>query len=869
MRLRALHLTNVRKFTARRASITGIGDGITVVSQPNEFGKSTFFDAIHALFFERYGSSGKALKSLQPYAGGAVEIAAEIDTDAGAFRIEKRFILRKTARIVRLADQTIVAQDDEAERWIEGLLGGAGAGPAGLLWVRQGVVAFDPKDDRQRETRRDLLSSVAGEIEAMTGGRRMDRVRKRLDDDLGLITTRTGRMSGAWKEAAEDVARLEGEFDALARRCVDLAQALTDRQDAEKALSRLTDPAASARREAAFAAADAAMADAARHAALRITAEQERNTAAVLARQARAVFDGYMTALAAHAAAQTAQTTAIDRDHNAQAQVAQAAKTMNAAQIAHQQADAAHKAARASLDAARARIDARRARAEADRLTLTLQKAETACETRDAARARRDASPATAAWLRQAEDASAEVARRDAALQAQATRLRIKYSGAARVTDAGHPLPGDTDIALPGATTLDMPGIGQMVLTPTISVDGDKARAALAQAHDALAARLAAAGAPDIAAARTLATTRAGAAQAADLAEAVLATLAPDGIDALRAARAAAVHAAGDAPLHDAPVDDTGANAADAANTAATARAALDAATATHARAREAAATAAADAANQAREVDRTAAAIASDDGPDANRAELARNDARAIGALGAAQTALATIEAEAPDTETLRAELDRATTALKSATKEIDAQRLRKATRDAEIRTLAGEGIEERRDTCADRLHDARALEGRLNARARALIRLRDALEAERDAARDAYFGPVQAELAPLLAILHGDAALRFESDTLLPMALTRGAVEETFDALSGGTREQIAILTRLAFARLFARQGRHMPIVLDDALVYSDDDRIIAMFTALTRVARDQQIIVFSCRQLAFQDLGGARPMVDLTDA
>ena len=73
--------------------------------------------------------------------------------------------------------------------------------------------------------------------------------------------------------------------------------------------------------------------------------------------------------------------------------------------------------------------------------------------------------------------------------------------------------------------------------------------------------------------------------------------------------------------------------------------------------------------------------------------------------------------------------------------------------------------------------------------------------------------------ELKPLLSILHRDAALTFDSNSLLPMGLTRGLAEETLDDLSGGTREQIAILTRLAFARLFARQGRHMPIVLDDA--------------------------------------------------
>lgn len=66
MKLRALHLTNVRRFTGKRASITGIGSGITVVSEANEFGKSTFFDALHALFFEEFSSSARPVKSLQP-----------------------------------------------------------------------------------------------------------------------------------------------------------------------------------------------------------------------------------------------------------------------------------------------------------------------------------------------------------------------------------------------------------------------------------------------------------------------------------------------------------------------------------------------------------------------------------------------------------------------------------------------------------------------------------------------------------------------------------------------------------------------------------------------------------------------------------
>jgi uncharacterized protein YhaN len=101
--------------------------------------------------------------------------------------------------------------------------------------------------------------------------------------------------------------------------------------------------------------------------------------------------------------------------------------------------------------------------------------------------------------------------------------------------------------------------------------------------------------------------------------------------------------------------------------------------------------------------------------------------------------------------------------------------------------------------------------------------------------------------------------SAHTFDDRTLLPQTILRNGLEEDVERLSGGMREQLSVLTRLAFARLLARDGRPAPVILDDALVYSDDDRIEKMFDALHRQSRDQQIIVFSCRQRAFQKLGG----------
>ena len=115
--------------------------------------------------------------------------------------------------------------------------------------------------------------------------------------------------------------------------------------------------------------------------------------------------------------------------------------------------------------------------------------------------------------------------------------------------------------------------------------------------------------------------------------------------------------------------------------------------------------------------------------------------------------------------------------------------------------------------------------------------------------------------DLVTPLRLFWPEAELRLDPETLLPTALVRTGTEEHFDILSGGTQEQIALLVRLAFARMLAKTGAPAPVILDDAIVHTDDDRIERMFDALTRQAHDLQIVVFSCRQKAFRDLGGRR--------
>ena len=92
-------------------------------------------------------------------------------------------------------------------------------------------------------------------------------------------------------------------------------------------------------------------------------------------------------------------------------------------------------------------------------------------------------------------------------------------------------------------------------------------------------------------------------------------------------------------------------------------------------------------------------------------------------------------------------------------------------------------------------------------------------------------------------------------------PVGLGRQDLVEDTERLSEGTQEQIAVLTRLGFGRLLADRGLAAPVILDDALVYADDDRIERLFMALRTASAHHQVIVLTCRSRLFEALGGTR--------
>ena len=122
-------------------------------------------------------------------------------------------------------------------------------GPAGLLWVRQGQAGLHRRDKRENEhaqlARRNLLTSVASEVDAMTGGRRMEVARSQCRAELAQYFTGSGREKkggplAAKRQETSSLGERHAELRDVARK---LRTALANRRQLQRELDGWLDPA--------------------------------------------------------------------------------------------------------------------------------------------------------------------------------------------------------------------------------------------------------------------------------------------------------------------------------------------------------------------------------------------------------------------------------------------------------------------------------------------------------------------------------------------------------------------------------------------------------------------------------------------------
>lgn len=143
---------------------------------------------------------------------------------------------------------------------------------------------------------------------------------------------------------------------------------------------------------------------------------------------------------------------------------------------------------------------------------------------------------------------------------------------------------------------------------------------------------------------------------------------------------------------------------------------------------------------------------------------------------------------------------------------------------------------------------------------RADAAALLHSTFEEHRSAAHRRYIRPFGDEIERLGRIVFG-ATFEVGLDEDLSIA-TRSLDGETlaFGQLSTGAQEQLGVLSRLACARLVSDDGG-VPVVLDDALGWTDPERLDLMGAAISTAGDDCQVIVLTCVPERYAGIGKAR--------
>jgi energy-coupling factor transporter ATP-binding protein EcfA2 len=172
------------------------------------------------------------------------------------------------------------------------------------------------------------------------------------------------------------------------------------------------------------------------------------------------------------------------------------------------------------------------------------------------------------------------------------------------------------------------------------------------------------------------------------------------------------------------------------------------------------------------------------------------------------------------------------------------------------ELRTLMLSGHYESKEEAAAKVEQARGDLERLERQAAAAKRLWETLSTERRRVVEKLTAPVTLRVRPYLQELFPGCGLD-AGDGLDILGLQSQQLNEPFDELSGGAQEQISLVTRIGLAEVLAAEGT-LPLILDDALINTDPERIRRIQRLLFRAADNLQIILFSCHDVLFDGLG-----------
>lgn len=861
-----MRLTRItlRDFRGVGDSTVEFGPGVTVVEGPNEIGKSSVAHAIRFIREVKASSKHRDIVAAKPI-GRDVGPEVEIELQTGPYDLtyRKRWLKSPITELsIRTPKPEQVSGDPAHERFLAILAETVDLDLLEAMDVLQGQ-SLDQPDLTKISSLRQALDNSAEDQDGH------DVLMGKIDAEFGKYFTAGGRPAKEYKAAAEAQPSLNSSVEGLTLRSSAMDTLTTDSADATALLSRLSKESETSKTDLADHEKDALALEALRgvvRAAL--TEVDDANRLHTSSTHALAARGTLRNDLATRQSATEADSTEVERLETKHDDLQ---KAFGIVKARSQRLEKDHEDARLEARAASQSVDRKQNHIQVEELSGQAERAEAAEDDRLSAVAELEIASldedalsnltALATELRVAESARSSAAATVIVTPTSTHKVEVD----AEVIPTGEPFEAlalDTvHIEVDGLVSIEVrPG------TPPLELD----RAVNEARHD-LTTAFADVGVGSLEEARQMVNRRRAAESALTNSVAALTALLGDSTLKIVKGRLAVVSAriALDTELE--PTDDLAALerksqlAAGAEETALGGlgdaqaeleqhRQAVDDAREESVRAR-----AALDVAEQER--NRVA--------DDLRLARLERDDSVLEQAVEVADQGVADKRAAADvatenlgsaDPDTLDMLVTNARALVISKDEEVKQTQSRVDQLSAVLKVREAEGIYDQLSAAEAARETGQAQYDRLHRSAEATKLLRNALLSHRDEAQKKYAAPFREKIERLGKVVFGRDFQVEISNGLSIETRTLDGKTVPFDSLSAGAREQLSLLGRLACAQLVdAVSGA--PVVLDDAMGFSDPKRLTALNAVLGEVGRSAQVILLTCQPERFSGIGGAQ--------
>ena len=214
----------------------------------------------------------------------------------------------------------------------------------------------------------------------------------------------------------------------------------------------------------------------------------------------------------------------------------------------------------------------------------------------------------------------------------------------------------------------------------------------------------------------------------------------------------------------------------------------------------------------------------------------------------------------QAADPESLKTRLDNAQQAAQRAHDDLQSNRDRVNELRGRLAIESEKGLHTRRDEADNRLRHLEREHQRTEARAQAALLLYETFARCRQQTRQRYVVPFKQRIEEYgRVVFNSSFSVEIDDDLRVVRRTLDGDTLEVAQ-LSTGAQEQLGVISRLACAAIVSPNGGGAPVIIDDALGWSDPDRLERMGAAIAVAGKQCQTIILTCTPGRYAHIGKA---------